>query len=890
MSYVDALFDQAKDRIHVVERVDGERVYREYPPNYVFYHDDPKGKHRTIYGTPVTRFTTRNGKEFQKEIRMHGNTRLWESDVKPVFRCLEENYLGAEPPKLNIAFFDIEVDFDPLRGFSPVEDPFNKITAISVYMSWLEKMVTLAIPPKSMSWETAEEIAARYSDCFIFEREEDLLDTFLNLIDDADILSGWNSEGYDIPYTVGRITRVLSKDDTRRLCLWGQHPKPREYERFGATKGTFDLIGRVHMDYMQLYRKYTYEERHSYSLDAIGEYELDERKTAYEGTLDQLYNKDFDKFLKYNRQDTHLLAKMDKKLRFLDLANTIAHDNTVLLQTTMGAVATTEQAIINEAHSQGLVVPNRKGRDSEEDTQAAGAYVAYPKIGVHKDIGAIDINSLYPSAIQALNMGPETIIGQLRPVMTDKFIADKIAAGSSFAAAWEGLFGSFEYEAVMRGDAGVEITIDWEADGTSDVISAADIWRIIFDSNKPWTLSANGTIFTHEKKGIIPGLLARWYAERKEMQTKLKEIQATGNTDEAEYWDKRQLVKKINLNSLYGAILNPGCRFYDNRIGQSTTLTGRAIAKHMDSFVNECIFGKYDHVGESIIYGDTDSVYFSAWPAVRADVEAGRMEWNNDICIQLYDNISDKVNESFPGFMEKAFHSPRAMGSVIRGGRELVASQGLFIKKKRYAVLIIDKEGKRLDTGGKPGKVKAMGLDLKRSDTPKVVQDFLSEILVDVLTGAERLSVIDKVREFKLAFQSRPAWEKGTPKRVNNLTKYTAAEKNQGKANMPGHVRAAMNWNSLRRMHSDNYSLQIVDGMKTVVCKLRDNPLGFTSVGYPTDETHIPQWFKDLPFDDNLMEAGIVDQKVENLLGVLEWKISENTDINSTFDTLFSFE
>ena len=890
MSYVDALFDRSKDRIHVVERVDGERVYREYPANYVFYYDDPKGKHRTIYGTPVTRFTTRNNKEFQKEIKMHGNTRLWESDVKPVFRCLEENYLGAEPPKLNIAFFDIEVDFDPLRGFSPVEDPFNKITAISVYMSWLEKMVTLAIPPKSMSWETAEEIAARYSDCFIFEREEDLLDTFLNLIDDADILSGWNSEGYDIPYTVGRITRVLSKDDTRRLCLWGQHPKPREYERFGASKNTYDLIGRVHMDYMQLYRKYTYEERHSYSLDAIGEYELDERKTAYEGTLDQLYNKDFEKFLEYNRQDTHLLAKMDKKLRFLDLANTIAHDNTVLLQTTMGAVATTEQAIINEAHSQGLVVPNRKGRDSKEDTQAAGAYVAYPKIGVHKDIGAIDINSLYPSAIQALNMGPETIIGQLRPIMTDKFIADKIAAGSSFAAAWEGLFGSFEYEAVMRGDAGVEITIDWEADGTSDVISAADIWRIIFDSNKPWTLSANGTIFTHEKKGIIPGLLARWYAERKEMQAKLKEIQATGNTDEAEYWDKRQLVKKINLNSLYGAILNPGCRFYDNRIGQSTTLTGRAIAKHMDSFVNECIFGKYDHVGESIIYGDTDSVYFSAWPAVRADVEAGRMKWNNDICIQLYDRISDQVNESFPGFMEKAFHSPRSMGSVIRGGRELVASQGLFIKKKRYAVLIIDKEGKRLDTGGKPGKVKAMGLDLKRSDTPKVVQDFLSEILVDVLTGAERLSVIDKVREFKLTFQSKPAWEKGTPKRVNNLTNYTAEEVRLGKANMPGHVRAAMNWNSLRRMHSDNYSLQIVDGMKTVVCKLRDNPLGFTSVGYPTDETHIPQWFKDLPFDDNLMEAGIVDQKVENLLGVLEWKISENTDINSTFDTLFSFE
>ena len=890
MSYVDALFDRQRDRIHIVERVDGERRYQEFPANYVFYYDDPKGKYRTIYGTPVTRFATRQGKEFQKEMRIQSGKRLWESDIKPVFRCLEENYLGAEPPKLQTAFFDIEVDFDPERGFSRPEDPFNAITAISVYLNWLDKLVTLVIPPKSMSWATAEEICSKHSDCFLFEREEDLLKTFLDLIDDADILSGWNSEGFDIPYTVGRITRVLSKDDTRRLCLWGQFPKQREFERFGATNITFDLIGRVHLDYMQLYRKYTYEERHSYSLDAIGEYELEERKTAYEGTLDQLYNRDFDTFIEYNRQDTRLLAKLDKKLRFLDLANTIAHDNTVLLQTTMGAVATTEQAIINEAHSQGLVVPNRKGREEDGETQAAGAYVAYPKTGMHEWIGAIDINSLYPSAIRALNMGPETIVGQLRPIMTDKYIQDKMAAGSSFAAAWEGLFGCLEYEAVMKGDAGVELTLDWEQDGTSDILSAADAWRLVFDSNKPWVLSANGTIFTTERKGIVPGLLERWYAERKQMQAKLKECIAEGKDSEIEYWDKRQLVKKINLNSLYGAILNPGCRFFDHRIGQSTTLCGRAIAKHMDSFVNEAITGEYDHVGKAVIYGDTDSVYFSAWPAIKDDVAAGRMEWNKDICIQVYDNIADQVNESFPAFMERAFHCPRANGAIIKGGREIVAKSGIFIKKKRYAVLIYDKEGKRKDIKGKPGEVKAMGLDLKRSDTPKIVQDFLSSILLDVLTGSERDHIIERVREFKYEFQDRPAWEKGTPKRVNNLTKYSKEESRLGKANMPGHVRAAMNWNNLRRMHGDNYSTNIMDGMKVIVCKLKDNPLGYTSVAYPTDETHIPAWFKDLPFDDSLMEAGIVDQKVENLLGVLEWQITENTDINSTFNTLFSFD
>ena len=886
MSYIDALFDRDKDRIHIVERINGERIYQEYPANYVFYYDDPRGKFRTIYGTPVSRFSSRNGKEFHKELRVNSGKKLWESDINPIFRCLEENYLGKESPKLNVAFFDIEVDFDPERGFSKPEDPFNPVTAISVYMDWLDKMITLVVPPKTYSWETATEVCKKFDNCFLFEREEDMLNTFLDLIDDADILSGWNSEGFDIPYITMRINRVLSKDDTRRLCLWGQFPKQRTFERFGAENLTFDLIGRVHMDYMQLYRKYTYEERHSYSLDAIGEYELDERKLQYEGTLDQLYNKDFKEFIEYNRQDTMLLAKLDKKLRFLDLANELAHDNTVLLQTTMGAVAVTEQAIINEAHSRGMVVPNRRSRDDKGDTQAAGAYVAYPKKGIHEYIGAIDINSLYPSAIRALNMGPETIVGQLRPIMTDHYIQEKITAGSSFADAWENMFGTLEYQAVMNGEIGTELTIDWQ-DGTSDVMSAKDVWRLIFDSNQPWTFSANGTLFRHDIKGIIPGLLERWYAERKEMQAKKK---AATSPEDTAFWDKRQLVKKINLNSLYGAILNPGCRFFDQRIGQSTTLTGRIIAKHMDAHVNEAITGSYDHVGSSIIYGDTDSVYFSAYPALEEEIKAGRMEWNKDICVQLYDTIGESVNDSFPAFMERACHCPRDMGEIIKGGRELIASKGLFIKKKRYAVLIYDLEGYRLDVAGKPGKVKAMGLDLKRSDTPKVVQEFLSEILLDVLTGGTKQSVIDKVKEFKLAFAERPAWEKGTPKRVNNLTKYTAEETKLGRANMPGHVRAAMNWNNLKRMHGDNYSMNIVDGMKVIVCKVKDNPVGYTSVAYPTDESHIPVWFKELPFDDDNMESTIVDQKVENLLGVLEWKISESTDIKTTFDSLFSFE
>jgi DNA polymerase elongation subunit (family B) len=885
LSYIDALFDRERDRIHIVGRRDGERYYEEHPANYVFYYDDPRGKFRSIFGTPVARFTTRNSKEFRKEMAIQKGKNLYEADINPIFRCLEENYRGQDAPRLHTAFFDIEVDFDPERGFSRPEDPFNPITAISVYLDWLDQLVTLAVPPRGLSLASAQEAAAEFDNCFMFEREEELLDSFLNLLQDADAVSGWNSEGYDIPYTVQRVTRILSRDDTRRFCLWDQLPKQRTFERFGAENITFDLVGRVHVDYMQLYRKYTYEERHSYSLDAILEYEGLEGKTKFEGTLDQLYNQNFRTFLEYNRQDVNGLYQLDRKLRFLDLANTLAHENTVLLPTTMGAVAVTEQAIINEAHERGMVVPVRRDRFTDDDTQAAGAYVAFPKKGMHDWVGSIDINSLYPSTIRALNMGPESIVGQLRPIMTDRYIRDRQAQGMSFAAAWEGLFGTLEYTAVMQQQRGTEITVDWK-DGEESVHSAAEIWRMIFDSNQPWMISANGTIFTYEIEAVIPGLLKRWYAERKEMQARLKEC--TTREDE-EYWDKRQLVKKINLNSLYGAILNPGCRFFDKRIGQSTTLTGRAIAQHMDAYVNECITGRYDHVGDAIIYGDTDSCYFSAWPVLKKEVEEGRMEWSKETCIQLYDGIADQVNQSFPGFMERAFHCPREMGEVIRGGREVVASRGLFITKKRYAVMIIDKEGRRIDVNGAPGKVKAMGLDLKRSDTPRVVQDFLSEILDDVLTGADREAVVAKIRDFKYAFAERPGWEKGSPKRVNNLTMYGQKEAREGRTNMPGHVRAALNWNTMRRMNSDNYSMQIMDGMKVIVCKLKNNALEWTSIAYPTDEMHLPQWFRDLPFDDAAMQTTVIDGKVDNLLGVLDWDLGSATNTQNTFESLFEF-
>ena len=881
MSYIDAVYIKDKDIINVVERVNGTRKFKQFPAHYLFYYPDNKGQYTGIDGKRLAKVSVASKKAFDKERRIFGHKQLYESDIKPLNRCLETNYLNAEAPELNKAFFDIEVAYDKIKGFADPEDPFNPITAISVYCSWIEKLITLVIKPEAMDWQTAHAIAGRFEDTILCENEEEMLDMFLTLIDDADTISGWNSEGYDVPYTVNRISRLMGSDHTRRFCLWNTKPIRREYEKYGRTSETFDFVGRVHLDYLELYRKYTYHELHTYRLDYVGEIELGETKVQYEGTLDQLYNNDFEKFIAYNRQDTMLLAKLDKKLQYLDLVNVLAHANTVTLRTTLGAVAMTDQAIINEAHSRGLMVMDRN-RSEGGQTQAAGAYVAYPKQGLHDWIGSMDLNSLYPSLIRALNMSPETIVGQVRQVRTMKELNAWLAAGEEFAEFWDGKFAVYEYDEIMAKNKAYDVIIDWE-DGSATEMSAAEAYDLIYLQGKPWMLTANGTIFTYEKQGVIPGLLARWYSERKELQKKAKEAYGT---EQFEFWDKRQLVKKINLNSLYGALLNAGSRFFDIRMGQSTTLNGRCVAKHMAAQVNAIFTNDYNHIGETIIYGDTDSCYFSAYPIYKGQIEQGEIEWTREKIIELYDAVSEEVNATFPQFMNQAFNCPTNYGEIIKAGREVVASKGLFITKKRYAVLIYDKEGKRKDKDGELGEIKAMGLDLKRADTPEYMQKFLEKILLMVLNGQGKEDIIDAINEFRTDFKNKPAWEKGTPKRVNNLTHHTEVFEKTGKCGV-GHAMAAINWNRLKKANSDQRSMEITDGMKVIVCKLKSNPMGITSVAYPIDEFRLPEWFtKEMPFDSGAMERTIIDKKVSNLIGVLEWDIRASDQIN-TFESLF---
>ena len=294
-----------------------------------------------------------------------------------------------------------------------------------------------------------------------------------------------------------------------------------------------------------------------------------------------------------------------------------------------------------------------------------------------------------------------------------------------------------------------------------------------------------------------------------------------------------------------------------------------------------------------------NSVYFSAYPIFKDQIESGEIVWDKEMVLELYDSVANQVNETFAEYMKNSHNViDQEQGRIIAAGREVCASSGIFITKKRYAILVYDDEGFRTDQDGKPGKVKAMGLDLKRSDTPAYMQDFLSELLMMKLTNHKNQDIINRIIEFRRQFRAMPDWEKGTPKRVNKLTYYygleysvddNGVETYKGKANLPGHVRAAINYNRLKKMNGDKYSISIVDGMKTIVCKLKSNPMGLTSIGYPTDLAHVPDWFKELPFADEEMEDTIITQKISNLLGGLDIDLTAAED-KTTFQSLFEFD
>jgi len=545
--YIDVHYDKEKNKVFVSERKNRKRIVKTYNPILEFYYEDDNGVYNTLFGTKAKKKEFKDIKKFYFELKKtrQSGIRTFESDISVENKILEKYYRNSELPELNIGFFDIEVEFDLENGgFAVPEKPTNRISTISIYTTYEKRNMTFTLYPKTMNRKQAEKELEGLEDVHIFDDEENLLDEFLEYVQNVDVLTGWNSKKYDIPYIVERMKIILGESEIKRLCLENfPPPKKRIFTQFNKEFLTYELSGRHHIDYLELYMKHSSSEVPSYKLDFIGEKEIGEKKVAYKGTLDDLYKNDFRKFIEYSKQDVMILYKIDQKKKYLELSNIVSHLNCVTLPTTLGSISLIEQALTLKSHDLKMVCPDKdfihhwekvnftnqinsnnnenedenESENEDKDESVAGAFVIYPKKGLHDFVGSVDINSLYPSIIRSLNMSPEKIFAQVLPTYTNNFILNKIKEGCKTASeAMHDLFGILEYNMIMLQ---TDDILQLEMNDTKEIyeLKAKEIYEMIF-GGKDLSLSANGTIFIMDKKGLVPILLEEWFTNRKKLQ------------------------------------------------------------------------------------------------------------------------------------------------------------------------------------------------------------------------------------------------------------------------------------------------------------------------------------------------------------------------------------
>jgi DNA polymerase elongation subunit (family B) len=864
MSYISA--QRMRDEVIVWERGENGREVVTYPaPYYFFTPDTGDGKgtpgYTSIFGDKLVRHDFTSSSEMQQARASFEAARvpMFESDIPPDLKVLCETYYQAPAPQLNVTFLDIEVDYKSAIGFSSVKNPYAEINSVAIHHRWKNQTILLLTPSPKFKGITSQELydamneveplpeSLAVEDVVICSGEVELLLTLLDEIEDTDVMCGWNSDLFDIPYIGKRLETVLGDKYFRMLSFpEATAPRWRTVEIFNVEQLLLDPQGRISVDYMQLFKKYEVAERPSYKLESISEEVLpDLRKLEYDGTLEKLYADDLPHFARYNVRDTEVLNGFEDKLAYVQLANEMYHISTGLMPHVTGTIKLAELATnafcIHELNQR---VPDNTIEDTDGGIE--GACVLIPNIGMHEWIGSIDINSLYPSAIRSLNISPEKIVGQF--LQATKAHAE-IAKGSMVSL-------TFQYE-----------------DFTQDT-KTADEWRDYF-IEKRWAISGYGTVFDQNEKGIIPTILETWYAKRNEYKALMKTARGEGDAEKEAYYDRLQYVYKIKLNSYYGALTNAYFRYNDKRMGESTTATGRCILQHMCATACEALNGQYtlpnkteldsngkEHKGYTddvcVVYGDTDSAYFRTYAQ------------NQEEAIAIADAVGEFANRSFQRFMRENFLCTDGFDDIIAAGREVVASRGIFVQKKRYILRVVDDEGKAVD------KLKVMGLDTKKTTLPVAISKVLNEFVGRLLKGESWDDIARDIVDFKTYIRTTDDIVAiGIPKGIKGIEEYTAKMQVYGDGQrLPGHVAAAIHYNECLKQYNDHDSMPITSGMKIRVFYLA-RPIGrYKSIALPTDADFVPKWFLDnYPINREMHVERLVDNPLKNIITAIGYGV-----------------
>lgn len=823
MKYYTSFFIN-RGQIHLRGRENGKRFSRKIKCKpYLFVPSNkPNSEYKSIHGKALERMdfdSVYDAREFKKKYKDVSGFEIYGLD-KHEYAYINDVFPGEvefNTSELNIGKIDIETDnsLDPKAAD-------KEVTAITVIKNDL--IITLG----------CKEYSAPDGVIYIKCKDEDhMLRTFLDVWTqlDLDVISGWNVRLYDIPYLYNRILRVLGEEAANKLSPWGI-VRESELEINNKVNYVYELMGIATLDYLDLYKKFTYVTRESYKLDHIAYVELGKKKLDYSefSSLPELYKHDYQKYIDYNIQDTVLISELDEKLNLIELAIAMAYSAKINFSDVYSPIATWDIIIHNELMDNKIAVSPQK---QSKKMSFEGAYVKPPIIGKHDWVVSFDAEALYPSTIVQYNISPETYRGKLGKV--------------------------YPISELLTGD-----------------LNSSNTPQQLIDNNLSYT--ANSCVWDKDFEGLFPRLIKRFRAVRKKFKGLMLDAKREYETNpsvsvknDISKYDNLQMARKLLLNSLYGALGNAYFRWYDLAFAEAITLTGQLVIKWVEKDVNAYLNSEFKtENADYVIAMDTDSLYLNL----------GMLKPTGSITevIDFVDEYSEshivpKIDESLNSLYQYTHgHTP-----FLTMKREAIASTGIFVAKKRYMLNVYDNEGVRY---AEPS-LKIMGVEAVKSSTPEVCREKLKQAIKLLVNGTES-DVIKFIDDFRKQFNELPVEDISFPRSCNGMDTYANSTTIFG-SKTPIQVRGGLVYNHyLKQLGLDKKYEIINNGDKVKYCYLKlPNPVRQNVISYVNRLPEELNLQKYIDYNTQFEKAFL--DPLSGILTAIGYKSEKTTDLSSFF-------
>ena len=819
------------NKIYVRGYEDGkyfESIEDFYPTFYV--SSKKESKYKTLSGEsvePIQPGKISECKDFlQKYSNVNGFSVYGNDNYKAQYisQTYPEDEIEFDIKKIRLLTIDIEVASE--NGFPNVFDCAEELLAITLQNYATKKLICFASRPYI---NTRKDVV--YIEC---RDEIDLIHQFLAFWEreTPDVITGWNCELYDIPYIAGRIERILGEKEARRLSPWG-NIRRRELVIKGREQISYEIAGVSVIDYLDLYKKFTYKAQESYRLDHIANVELGQKKLDHSEfeTFKDFYTKDWQKFIDYNIRDVELVDQLEDKMKLIELCFTMAYDAKVNFNDVFYQVRTWDAIIYNYLKKRDIVIPPKD--HSEKSDKFAGAYVKDPIPGKYDWVVNFDLNSLYPHLIMQYNISPETLIDQRHPSVT----IDKI----------------------LNQD-------------------------ITFEKYSDYAVCANGAMYRKDVRGFLPELMEKMYNDRvifkKKMLVAKQQYEKT-KTKELEKEIARcnniQMAKKISLNSAYGAIGNQYFRYYKLANAEAITMSGqvsiRWIEEKMNSYLNKVL--KTNNI-DYVIASDTDSIYLNVGPLVDK-VYSGKEKDTKNIVSFLDKLCKVELEKYIDSSYQELAEYVNAYDQKMQMKRENIAERGIWTAKKRYILNVWDSEGVRYEQP----KLKMVGIEAVKSSTPAPCRQMIKDTINLIMNGTED-EVINYIDKCRSNFKKLPVEQIAFPKSISDIRKYKSSSDIYAKGS-PIHVRGALLFNHYVKENNLTHKYSLIDNgekIKYIYLKtpniIRENIISFIQQ-FPR-ELNIERYIDyDLQFEKSFLDP------MKNILNVVGWNVEKKVTLDSFF-------